>query len=269
MSIPNHFRRSLPTLLLGLLATGTAQGEYTLEYLQLEALDSTPAEILISTDYQTLIEFEGMQIGQPTSGRTDLITVERDPDTVRVRANVLVVNTDLVVPVGGSFAMFSLRVDEDATAPRRYLVRRPREPRARTDRTDGVASILRDLAQRGRPVEILPEGVTFDEQVLFLDDKQLIIQYALANTGEYPITAEIQRLALTHEGEPVPRTISRIAPNDTLARIEPGEGEYGTIVVNNPPEGPLLLEWPIVEIGPGVTYYIRREYREGLTRAVR
>lgn len=269
MNILRWSKHSAATLIaLGTLAS--AQGEFTLEYLQLETLDSTPAEILISPNYQTLIEFEGMQIGQPSSGRVDFITLEREPDTVRVRANQPMVNTDLVVPVGGSVAMFSLRVDEDAQAPKRYVVRRQRETQVRRDETQGtVAAILRDLAKQGRRPEVLPEGVTFDAQLLFLTDKQVVIQYALANTGEFPITAETQRLSLTYEGNPVPRTISRVAPDDGLARIQPGEGEYGTIVVNNPPEGPLLLEWPITEIGPGITYYIRRDYREGLTRAVR
>ncbi len=268
MNILIWSKRSLATLLT-FVAIASAQDEFTLEFLQLETLDSTPAEILISPNYQTLIEFEGMQIGQPSSGRVDLITLEREPDTVRVRANQPVVNTDLVVPVGGTVAMFSLKVDEDATAPKRYVVRRPREPRIRSDQTEGTAaSILRDLARQGRRPEILPQGVTFDAQLLFLTDKQVVIQYALANTGEFPITAETQRLSLTYEGNPVPRTISRVAPDGGLARIQPGEGEYGTIVVNNPPDGPLMLEWPITEVGPGATYYIRRDYREGLTRAV-
>ena len=268
MNILIWSKHSLATL-AALLAVASAQEEFTLEFLQLDTLDSTPAEIMISPNYQTLIEFEGMQIGQPSSGRVDLITLEREPDTVRVRANEPVVNTDLVVPVGGTVAMFSLAVDEDATAPKRYVVRRPREQQIRSDQTEGTAaSILRDLARQGKRPEVLPQGVTFDAQLLFLTDRQVVIQYALANTGDFPITAETQRLSLTHEGEPVPRTISRIAPDDGLARIQTGEGEYGTIVVNNPPEGPLLLEWPITEIGPGTTYYIRREYREGLTRAV-
>ena len=262
-------KRSLAALVT-LAAVAGAQEEFTLEYLELETLDSTPAEILISPDYQTLIEFEGMQIGQPSSGRVDLLTLEREPDTVRVRANQPMVATDLVVPVGGGVAMFSLSVDEEATAPKRYVVRAPRERQVRRDETEGtVASILRDLARQGRRPEVLPEGVTFDAQLLYLTDQQVVIQYALANTGEFPITAETQRLSLTYQGEPVPRSISRIAPDDGLARITPGEGEYGTIVVNNPPDGPLLLEWPITEIGPGITYYIRREYDEGLTRAIR
>ncbi len=261
-------KRSLASF-IALVAIANAQEDFTLEYLELETLDSTPAQVLISPNYQTLIEFEGMQIGQPSSGRVDLITLEREPDTVRVRANQPVVNTDLVVPVGGSVAMFSLEVDEEATAPKRYVVSRPREQQVRSDQTEGAAaSLLRDLARQGRRPEILPEGVTFDAQLLFLTDKQVVIQYALANTGEFPITAETQRLSLTYQGEPVPRTISRIAPDDGLARIQPGEGEYGTIVVNSPPDGPLLLEWPITEIGPGTTYTIRRDYREGLTRAI-
>ena len=254
--------------LLTLSTVVSAQEEFTLEYLDLETLDSTPAAILISPSYQTLIEFEGLQIGQPSSGRVDLLTMEREPDTVRVRANEPVVNTDLVVPVGGSVAMFSLKVDEDATAPKRYVVRPPRSPQVRHDKTQGAVGLLRELTRQGKRPEILPQGVTFDAQLLFLTDQQVVIQYALANTGEFPITAETQRLSLSYEGEPVPRTISRIAPDDGLARIQPGEGEYGTIVVNDPPDGPLLLEWPITEIGPGATYYIRRDYREGLTRAV-
>ena len=79
MNIPIWSKRSLVTLTT-LLAVASAQEEFTLEFLQLDTLDSTPAEVLNSPNYQTLIEFEGMQIGQPSSGRVDLITLEREPD---------------------------------------------------------------------------------------------------------------------------------------------------------------------------------------------
>jgi hypothetical protein len=259
--------RTLIALGLFLVSTCALAQDFRLEYLDLDTLTSTPATILISPDYQTIIEFEDMQIGQPSSGRTDMLTLEREPNAVRVRANQPMVDTDLIVPVGSETAMFTLTVDEDARAPRRYVVRQTEEDEVRFDLNNWSTTTGRVGMGRNQP-EMLPPGVIFDAQVLYLTDEQMVIQYALANVGAAPITAETQKLNLYYEGNKLPRTISRIAPDDGMARIQPEEAEYGTIVISDPPHGSIVLEWPLVQIGPGTTYFIRREYTEGLTRAV-
>lgn len=262
----NPFPPLLATVFFVLVSAAAAQ-DFRLEYLELETLTSQPAEILISPDYQTIIEFEDMQIGAPSSGRIDMLTLEREPNAVRVRANQPMVDTDLIVPVASETAMFTLTVDEDARAPRRYVVRQADEDEVRFDLNDWSTNTGRVGMGQNQP-EMLPPGVIFDAQVLYLTDEQMVIQYALANVGDAPITAETQKLNLYYEGNKLPRTISRIAPDDGMARIQPEEAEYGTIVVSNPPRGNIVLEWPLVQIGPGNTYFVRREYSEGLTRAV-
>jgi hypothetical protein len=59
-----------------------------------------------------------------------------------------------------------------------------------------------------------------------------------------------------------------VAPRGSLNRIFPGEAEYGTVVVTDPPSGKIVLRWPLVEIGPGDEYLLTRELNEGLTREV-
>ena len=252
---------------LTLLATFAFAQDFRLEYLELETLTSTPAQIMISPDYQTIIEFEDMQIGAPSSGRVDMLTLEREPNAVRIRANQPMVDTDLIVPVASETVMFTLSVDEEARAPRRYIVRQEDKNEVRSDLNDWTVNTGRITMGRNQP-EMLPPGVIFDAQILYLTDEQMVIQYALANVGDAPITAETQRLNLYYEGNKLPRTISRVAPDDGLARIQPEEAEYGTIIIGDPPRGSIVLEWPLVQIGPGTTYFIRREYTQGLTRAV-
>ena len=78
---------------------GAALGQNVLHYLELRDIGATPAEIILSPDYQTIIEFEGLSVSSVSSGRADQITAENDEQTIRLRANQEIVNTDLTVRV--------------------------------------------------------------------------------------------------------------------------------------------------------------------------
>jgi hypothetical protein len=109
-------------LCVGAMSTFAGAQQYAVRYLDLEKITVTPAEIMLSPDYQTIIEFEDFTVEAVSSGRADQITVEIDEQLVRIRANKRVVNTDLSIVVGGTLVLFTLRVEPTSTAARRYLV---------------------------------------------------------------------------------------------------------------------------------------------------
>lgn len=95
---------------------------YVVRYFDLSEINLAPGEIMLSPDYQTIIEFEELAVEFASSGRADQLTVEIDNQMIRIRANQDVVNTDLTVRVGGKTAMFILHSDPTRQKPLRYVV---------------------------------------------------------------------------------------------------------------------------------------------------
>lgn len=109
-------------ILVSAVTTFALAQQYALRYLELTQISHTPGEVILSPDYQTIIEFEGLSVETASSGRADQITVELDEQMIRIRANKDVVNTDLTVIAGGNLALFTLRSDPASSSARRYLV---------------------------------------------------------------------------------------------------------------------------------------------------
>jgi hypothetical protein len=106
--------------------TTTTSGQkvpnYVVRYFDVSELNLAPGEITLSPDYQTIIEFEDLQVEMASSGRADQITVEISGSVILLRANQNVVNTDLTVMVGGKMAMFMLNTDPARQKVRRYVI---------------------------------------------------------------------------------------------------------------------------------------------------
>lgn len=98
---------------------------------------------------------------------------------------------------------------------------------------------------------------SFATEVDVATAEEIILRYTLKNNGGNMIANDSTRLRiLDTNGKPVEYTIVRMNPDGVVNRIRPGYSEYGTIRVANPPAANLRIEWPLVEIGPGVTYTI-------------
>jgi hypothetical protein len=102
--------------------SGQKTPNYVVRYFDLSELNLAPGEITLSPDYQTIIEFEDLQVEMASSGRSDQITVEISGSVILLRANQNVVNTDLTVMVGGKMAMFMLNTDPARQKVRRYVI---------------------------------------------------------------------------------------------------------------------------------------------------
>jgi Carbohydrate binding domain len=229
-----------------------------LYYLELNEIGATPAEIILSPDYQTLIEFEGLSVQSASSGRGDQITVESHENTIRLRANQESVNTDLTVMVGGKTALFILRSDPAANSPRRYVVRNSPPPTLlslshETIQGDGTLNAL-SVGTRD-----LPPGVKLDLSATRAGNGEIAIRYTLNNDGQNPIVNDTYRLHILNEDLALHYTLSRVPPAGSVNVLQPGQSEYGTIVVPDPPNGNLSFLWILVERGPGGHYSVARD----------
>jgi hypothetical protein len=232
--------------------------ENALHYLELDKIGATPADILLSPDYQTIIEFEGMTVDSASSGRADQITVELDEQIIRLRANQDAVNTDLTVDVGGKTALFTLHSDPATKAPRRYVVRNPPPPTLlslSSQNTEGKGN-LDELSVGTRD---LPPGVKLDLEAARSGNGEIVIRYTLSNDGKNAIVNDSYRLNILNEDTKLLYTLSRVPPAGSVNVIQPGQSEYGTIVVPTPPNGTINFLWILVERGPGGHYAVARD----------
>lgn len=229
-----------------------------LHYLELKAVGATPAEILLSPDYQTIIEFEEFSVDSASSGRADQITVEIDEQTIRLRANQDVVNTDLTVRAGGETALFVLRSDPSSNAPRRYVIRNSPPPALTTIGSQGTQG-KGNVASLSVGTNDLPPGVTFDLSASTTANGNIAIQYSLMNQGENTIVNDPYRLNFVNEDNKLRYTLSRIPPAGSANMIAKGQAEYGTMIIPTPPNGPITLVWVLVEQGPGGHYTVTRD----------
>jgi hypothetical protein len=115
------FTRLLSLFALALVTLALADS-YVLRYFELTQLSHTPGEVILSPDYQTIIEFQDLTVDTVSTGRSDQMTIEIDAQMIRLRANQDVVNTDLTVKVGGKTVLFTLKADPTRRDANRYLV---------------------------------------------------------------------------------------------------------------------------------------------------
>ncbi len=235
----------------GLLGLSWAQTN-VLTYLELRDIGATPAEIILSPDFQTIIEFEGMTVESASSGRTDQITAQPDGETVRLRANQETVNTDLTVMVAGRTALFILRSDPTGNSPRRYVVRNSPPPVAAGLGYQGIEGRFDLNSLVG--TNDLPPGVSLDLTARMDNKGDVTLYYTLSNDGEVAIVNEPSRLYILNEDITLKKTISRVPPAGSVNVIRPGNAESGVIVVPNPPNGQLTFAWVLVQLGPGGEY---------------
>lgn len=251
-------KKLLATLIIAALNLGVAQS--VLVYYDLDELGSQPGEILLSDQYQTVIEFPGATLGQPTTGRSDWTTIATDPSgRIYIRANVANVRTDLLVPVNGQTVIFSLVSDPEAESARRYVVRRPKPTPTVSQRNSNPGGVVVNALQD----ENLPDNVTFEVTSATLRrGKELAISYALENRSPYPLAADQGRLRIIYGDSTIPRTVS----SNMSGRVPAGEAMYGTIVVPDAPEETLVLTWDLVKLGPGTSFTVQRTVGEGLAQ---
>jgi hypothetical protein len=242
----------------GLCAAAFAFAQNALHYLELKEVGSTPAEIVLSPDYQTIIEFEEFAVDSASSGRADQITVEIDEQTIRLRANQDSVSTDLTVRAGGQTALFVLRSDPTTNAPRRYVVRNSPPPALTTLSNQGTQG-KGNVASLSVGTNDLPPGVSFDLSAATTTSGDIAIQYSLMNQGENTIVNDPYRLNVVNNENKLRYTLSRIPPAGSANMIAKGQAEYGTMIIPTPPNGPITLVWVLVEQGPGGHYTVTRD----------
>ena len=246
---------------VGLLAgLGSAQ-EFTLRYFELRELAHTPGVVQLSPDYQTVIEFEGLSVERVSSGRGDQIIAEVSDNTIRIRANQYIVNTDLTVTAGGKTALFRLEGETETTAPRIYSVRdtppAKRPAQGPPTGADLGADASKDAAGAEsveepatppltRAAEAAPAGTEF-KAVVYHSGTELAVQYILTNVSASTLFADPERLQLSYGDVTLPYTLTRVPLSADPNKLAEGASDYGTLVIEDAPQdtGKLELRWTL------------------------
>ena len=244
-------------------ALGAAQ-EIAKRYFDLNELGDIPGVVQVSTDYLTIIEFEGHSVEEASTARGDLYVLEISDNIIRIRANEEIVNTDLYARVAGKTVLFKLESDATTQSPRRYVVRDVAPPQRGIQRFSGSSGASRPSTPADTEVPLFPKGLLFETDLFRPRQSEVIIQYRLINESEHPIVNDPFRLRVYYGDTSIRyvRTSSPVAGRPNF--LAPGEAEYGQIVVPQAPAdlSNLELEWQLIEVGPGTQHTLVRNFAD-------
>lgn len=262
-------------LSLACLVSLVGAQDFTLRYFDLRELAHTPGVVKLSPDYQTIIEFEELSVERVSSGRGDLMVVEVSDNTIRLRANQYLINTDLTVTAGGKTALFRLEGEVGTSAPRIYSVRtatpakRSRQgPPGTSDAASDAASDAeaeRAAAEKtstpplGSTAEAAPAGTEF-RAVVYHSGSELSVQYILTNTGSDTLLADPNRLQVSYGSVNLPYTLTRVPTTSGPDNLAGGASDYGTLVIENAPQDTddITLKWTFFREGSGQHFTLTR-----------
>lgn len=239
---------------------------YVLTTYDLNQLDARPGRILVSPDVLTLLEFDD-QVEDVATARPDALTIEVSGNVIRLRANWRAGGTDLVVTVANQTAMFTVDIDPESRTTRRYLIEKPKPPvpASSSATRSGGAAALKEAEGEGE----LPDWLSASFSILSVSGEETVIQYGLKNTGENDIVTDPLRLKVVQGDYTVPFRLERLNTGGSVSRIKPSYAEYGTILIEDPLPSKLTLLWDLIEVGPGHTHTLRKDFHEGLLEQVR
>jgi hypothetical protein len=227
------------------LMTTYAQKEYVVQTVPYNVADSWNVEIKLSPGFLTEINFPS-PIRVPGSGDFGVYELigESGDTSVWLRPKGTFTATDLWVPMGdGKTAIFYVVYDDKTKISRKYV---PAD-------TLSEQQALPSPEVTGATSD-LPSWVHFNYDVTKQDNK-LMLAYSLQNNGLHPLVNDHLRLRVLANGNSLPYNITSDSKKN---RLMSGEGEDGTIVVDNVPEslGEVRLEWVLVAQGIAEFYTI-------------
>lgn len=277
--VPRTLKGSIAVTLFTLFALAWAQtpaaGPHVLTSYDIVELASRPGQLVVGTGVLSVIEFEN-PIEQVASGWPELLMIEVQGHIILLRGNLGVGRTDLVVRTGGRTVLFTVRIEEQLAAPRRYVVAERRTPAPRVSTAISPAApvqveLPREAPRRSdllTPAADTPIWLSFRADATYTPTGVLAISYALVNQSQHQLGADASRLRLYHL-DPIagpvrlPHTLSRVSVEGLVNRVAAGGTEFGTIIVTDPPVGGrIVLEWPLVQLGPAVTYTLNRTFSD-------
>lgn len=244
----------LAGMLAGLAAWPAGAAEKVTRYYELERLGDQPGEVVVTTDYLTVLEFD-REVSRIASARGDLLNVEANGSQVLVRAAQRSGSTDLVAVVGSQTALFRLQIDAEATGPRRYVIRSAARP-VRT--TAAPASSVTSPAA-GAPAaasaapapeweaveaDAFPPGVTMRVLPIRRRDA-LVLFYEVVNQGRHAVTLAQESFRMRAgdlEWGPSELRIRRTGTGRLGGLVDAGTAEYGVIVLPEAVQGVITLQ---------------------------
>ena len=250
-------------VILSSLSLVTAQEQGNVKsYFELSQLGDVPGDLKLSTSYLTIVEFEGHRVEDVKSAGGELFEITASGNFISIRALDETINTDLIVRVNGQTVLFKMQSDEQAVAPRRYVVRdTPSVPRGNQG-FSGRAGAPRPPATANAP--LFPQGLLFEADFFRPRQTEIVIQYRLINESQHPIINDPYRLRIYYGDSSVEYDRESSPASGRPNYLAPGESEFGQIVIPKAPNDidELELEWVLTEVGPGTQHKLIRNLAE-------
>jgi hypothetical protein len=224
--------------------------QLNLHTYELDKLTSLPGNVLTSTNFAALIEFED-EIQDVLNPREDLIQDIRASNRLYIRANKPSGSTNLWVIVQGKSAQFTIVVDQSLTSGHLYSVITP-QPESSTAQVlrPGIATTTSLPVAQGVP------PYQFEAHVVSRDEGKTVISYSLQNKSGNILVNDPQRLQVLVSSEAVAYQLSRSNTSPVVSRIFAEQSEVGQLEIAKKLEGEIYLVWDIVEQGVGNSYRI-------------
>lgn len=114
-----------------------------------------------------------------------------------------------------------------------------------------------------------PETLTFEVQMAYTPDGDIILYYSLSNHGTTPFVVDPGKLSIWYGEVSMPYALERSPAPGRANRLSPNETEKGILTIFNPPydSDNLQLSWQIFEIGPGVYHTLLRTFADIATES--
>ena len=201
----------------------------------------------MSPGFLTEVNFPA-PIRNPGSGDFGVFELIGDPgDTsIWLRPKEAFTSTDLWVPMeDGKTAVFYVTYDDETNISRRYVPADTVTEREVLDRRQ-ITSL--------EETHVLPSWVHFNYDATVQGD-DLFIAYSLKNNGLHPLVNDSTRLRVLANGHALEY---KLAAKNRKNRLMSGEGEDGTLLIENlpPSVSDIALEWVLVAQGIGTLYRI-------------
>ncbi len=222
------------------------EAEVAAEETQAEETEPEASEVEAVEEETQASETQAEEAAEAEEAEVEASEAEAEETQVEAEAEVIAEEEAAAVAAAAAEA----RAAAEAAAEARAAATEAQAAAAEMSRADGSGDLLSPLE-----VEALPPELEFRTSAYQPDPGSMVVQYVLTNGTQNLLAHDPQRLRIYADGETVP--FEQVLPAAGQSRRLPaGEVEYGEIFVPNVSANvsDLILEWELVEIGPGITY---------------
>lgn len=258
----------LSFLVFVFLSIGFSQSDYV-ETFYVSELALRPAEIILSPNHITVLEFEN-SVDEWASGQGALFTVEQSGSKLYFTTGQRGGSTDLVIDVGGRTALFKINIDSENPSTHRYIIRNDRPSggyatpltsallERNINRSNEPIVNAQPLAQSDYPTSTPINTAVIDTNIQaghltlqnsgFNSQGHYTVFFTYVNNSPYNISLIARHIAITQNGRPLEIVNVNKEPLKNL--VSPQESQRGYILVSGANVGQINVNWRVMALTP-------------------